>query len=488
MTTPRRALAISLASQYVTLGVQFVATIIIARLLTPAEIGIFSIAAAFIALAHLLREFGSGTYIIQEKHLTHDRIRAAFFVTMLLGWSMAAAVYFVAPWVAHFYNEHGIEYVLTFLTINFLLTPFGSITMAYQQRQVNMMAGLVVKTSATLMSAAVSIACAYAGQSYMSLAWGSIAGTVTSVLLAQWYRPPQFPLLPGIREARRVLSFGGKMSLVTVLNHISGSAPELIIGKMLGIAPVGLFSRAQGLIGLFSKLVTRGMAPALIPLVARAHRGGNTQGMAHGYLYGVSCLTGLAWPFYAGLGVAAEPLIGTLFGPAWLSAAPLVSIWAVAGLIQITSYLSEQMLIATGSVGTIARIQSVLVPVRIVLILGAATISIETVIATFILSSILRAILLWPHVRRELNITSGDYLRATRSSLLAACLVGLGFAGNAWLWQTHPEAPYWQVLLTGMASGGVVLLASLRATAHPLMAELTRAVRIILTRLSAHSR
>ena len=90
MASIRKALSLSFASKYSSLAIHTVAIMVLARLLTPAEIGVYSVGAAVVALAHVLRDFGVGNYLIQEKELTQDRIRTAFGVALVIAWVMAA--------------------------------------------------------------------------------------------------------------------------------------------------------------------------------------------------------------------------------------------------------------------------------------------------------------------------------------------------------------------------------------------------------------
>ena len=102
MTSPRRAIAFSLTTQYGIILTNLLTTAVVSRLLLPEEVGVFSIAAAFVALGLALRDFGSSEYIVQEKELTRDRIRTAFGVTLGISWMLAAVVALLAPFAGDF--------------------------------------------------------------------------------------------------------------------------------------------------------------------------------------------------------------------------------------------------------------------------------------------------------------------------------------------------------------------------------------------------
>ena len=90
MSLVRNSLYVSFIENYTITFFQFVSSVIIARILTPAEIGIFSIAVLMSGLAGTVRDFGVTQYLIQEKELTQEKIRAAMALSIVVGWCLAA--------------------------------------------------------------------------------------------------------------------------------------------------------------------------------------------------------------------------------------------------------------------------------------------------------------------------------------------------------------------------------------------------------------
>lgn len=469
MSKSRKALAFTLSSQYLSFLLQFVTTIIISRLLTPAEVGIFSMAAAFMLLGQLLRDFGTGQYLIQEKDLTTDRIRAAFMVTLATGWSVAALIFLLAPFISGFLAEPGVEAVMRILALNFALIPFGSITLAYLQRQMRFRETMIVRLISALAGAATSITCAYAGMSYYSLAWGAVVGTAASVLATNVIRPKELPRLPGFREMRRVLSFAGQMSASTVISQIGPIINELLIGKFLGVASLGLYSRGQGLVKLFESVVMRGINPVLTPLFAEKHRDGSI--LATSYLYGTTCLTGLSWPFYATLLVLAPDVITVLFGDNWLAAAPLVQAWSLGAIIRAPIVLNSHLFIATGNISVILHRQLILTPIGVTTTLFTAHISLNAVAIAAIPMSMLWVAAFMPKMMSIAGIIPKQLAKALSPSLIVAICTAL----CAWLavWGLGHLGISHAVprLLAGGSAAGIAFIIVMTLTSHPLVNE-----------------
>ncbi len=481
MISARQAMALSFTSQYLVLLVNIGSTIVIARLLTPEEVGIYSIGAAFVALGQVLRDFGSGQYIIQEKSLTPDRIRAAFTVTLGFGWITALIVLLLAPIAARFYGQPGVEDVLHLLALNFALLPFGSITMAYLQRDMAFHKTVTISFTGTLLGAITAIGCAYNGLSYMSMAWGALAGTSGTVVMAALFRPKVLPVLPGLRQLRHVLKFSGQMSASTILAQVGKSAPELIIGKLQGAAGVGLYSRGRGIIDLFQMLVLRGLNPVLMPLFARQDRAGKALGPP--YLYGISCITALAWGFYAGLGALAPEFVVVVFGDHWAPAVPLVEIWCGAAVISLSVQTAGNVLIATGNISALLRRQVLMLPVGIILVLIGANISLEALAWLGLLSSSLWVALLLPKTMSVARFSLRDYLRAILPSAPPAlATLATAYATKYWLKQVVGVGDV-TVLAVATVVGALTWLLVLYAIRHPLTQEVDRAVRMLIGRL-----
>ncbi|CCE24398.1 Polysaccharide biosynthesis protein (fragment) [Methylotuvimicrobium alcaliphilum 20Z] len=103
---------------------------VIARLLTPEEIGIFSVSASLIGIAHTLRDFGIANYLIQEKELTDDKIKSAFTITAIMAWTIASLLFITKDIIADFYNQPELTTIIQILSLNFVILPFSSIKMA----------------------------------------------------------------------------------------------------------------------------------------------------------------------------------------------------------------------------------------------------------------------------------------------------------------------------------------------------------------------
>ena len=177
---------------------------VIARVLTPAEIGVYSVASALVAVLHQIRSFGIANYLVQEVDLTHDRIRTAFGWTLVTSWTLALVVLAASLPAAAFYGDPGVAERDEGARAQFPACTFRRDRDGTARPGDAVWARAVLEISSTLALAGTSIALALRGFAYMSLAWGSLAGIVVGIVVANAYRPAGLPWLPSFRDTRRV--------------------------------------------------------------------------------------------------------------------------------------------------------------------------------------------------------------------------------------------------------------------------------------------
>jgi O-antigen/teichoic acid export membrane protein len=186
-------MALSITERYLNIALTLVSFVVIARLLTPTDFGLFSIASAIVGLAQVIRDFGVGSYLVQETDLTSQRLHTAYTLTLGLGVFFLAASLMGAPWIASFYGDARLIEVFWVLSINFLLIPIGSTSLAMLRREMRFGAIFIASMVATVGSFVVAMTMAWMGFAYMSLAWSSVAGTALTAGTAWALRPNRAP-------------------------------------------------------------------------------------------------------------------------------------------------------------------------------------------------------------------------------------------------------------------------------------------------------
>ena len=359
----KRSLLISFSGRYLGVFIQFVSIMLLSRLLTPAEIGIYTVSAAVISMAHMVRDFGISQYLIQEKDLNREKAAAALGLTYLVAWSLGILVYAAAPHIAAYYDENLIESVVHVVGFNFFIIPIGAMAPSLLRRSMSFGTLLKINLSTTLVNATLVVLLAYMGFGVMSMAWASLAGTCVAAGLGQYYLPSGYRVFPSLRNSRSVLSFGSFFLGSNMATELGTSIPDMIIGRVLGFAPLGLFSRAGGYLKIYTSLVSRASYPVVHAYFAKVNR--KSGEVADSYLRTLDLITLVGWTLLSFMALMSTQLIYVLYGNQWLDAAPVASVMCAAFMLAVVSQINDQLLVATGHVRPIFAIATISNAVKI---------------------------------------------------------------------------------------------------------------------------
>ena len=359
----KKSLIISLADRYFQTVISLVSYFIMARLLTPADIGLFSVASAAIGIAHVFREFGVGSYLIQEKDLNHTKIATAFTITLILGILLFCIFYFMAPLIAAFYKDDRLIAIFHLLSVNFLIIPLNSVSFNLLHREMRFGALFKIGILSTITSFAVSVGLASQGFGYISLVWSSLANTLVASLTVSFFRRGEMFYCPTLIDWKSVLSFGSKITLTNLTSVISNNSNDLILGRILGFAQTGIVSRAQGIMYLFHRDITTAIRGVAFPAFATAYR--ENRNLEEDFIKAVSVLTVFAWPFYGFFSLYPVEALRLFFGPQWDEAGPLVPWFCAGGAVMAICSLIPTLLPALGGVRYLVRLHLLVDPLRV---------------------------------------------------------------------------------------------------------------------------
>ena len=444
-------------------------SMVIARLLTPSELGVFSVAMVLLTFVSTVRDMGTGQYLVQEKNLTTERIRAVWAVQLGLGLTLACLVLVASYPVAAFYKEPRMLDIMLVVAFNYAVNPFGSLTYAWLMREMRFESIALMRFSATLGGAFVSIWLAWKGYGPISLAFGSLASTLTNALLAIYFRPKSFPWLPGVGEIKRVLVFGSRLTGSSIVATMSGGAPELLLGKMQGLTAAGLYSRSSGLVQMFHRLFVDAVGAVCLPWFARQSR--ERGSFVDPFLKATAYVTAFGWSFCLAVVCLAHPIVRVLYGNQWDESVDLARLLAVAMVFSVPAALCETALLSSGAVATIARVTILSALQSVVFVSVGASQGLVALGFSIIASTAVTAAIWLRATSRHIDLPLLGLMRTLRQSALVALLAAVGPALALWIYGPYPEVFVMPLVLGGV--GGLAgFVVGVMIFQHPLQDEI----------------
>ncbi|MDE5452797.1 oligosaccharide flippase family protein [Bradyrhizobium sp. CSA112] len=403
---------------------------ILARLLSPLEFGICSIALALTnVLTGYFQEFGGGNYLIQKSVLTERNIRTAFTVTLVSFLCVALLLYVLSGVAARFFAQDGLQIGIAVCAINLALAPISVTISALLRREMAFAVLARCNLVANFVSSFSAVGFAMGGWSFLAPILGMLAGTIVYTALLLVCRPQHRILRPSLEGYREVFRFGAYSSSVVILNVFYQWFPQLMIGRILDFAAVGLYSRAVNITQLFDRAILQILNPVIMPAIsARARAGGD---LKSAYLVAMELLSVLQWPSLLFIALMSDTLILIWLGPTWIDVVPLVRALCIASLSMFAAPLTYPVLVAIGRVQDTLTSSLISLPPSLLITIAASFWGVQAVAnVALIVFPFQAAVAIW-FVARRLAISPAELMRAVSKSIvvtifcMASALIGL---------------------------------------------------------------
>ena len=330
-------------------GSQLVALVILARFLSPRDFGVLNASLIVLGFSTIFSQLGVGPAIVQRPVLTDRHLRVAFTISLFFSLVTTAAVMLAAPLVAAFFKLPELTRVMRVIALLFVVAGGATVAESLAQRQLRFrwLAGVDVVAFATGF-VIVGTSLAWLGYGAWALIDAQLtAGVLRGVILLVGQRHPKRPLLE-----RRVLGelfyFGSGFTLARIGNYLAGQGDNLVVGRCLGAAALGLYGQAYQLMTAPAQLLGQVFDRVLFPAMAQVQL--ETDRLRHAYSSGVAAVAVVVLPLSVVLAVLAPEIVVVVLGPTWAGVVAPFRIFAL-GMIFRTSYkISDSLARATGAV------------------------------------------------------------------------------------------------------------------------------------------
>lgn len=476
----RKSMAWSLTGSFGFFIIQFVASVIVARLLTPAELGVYGVALAALTLLTAFQNLGFQSFIIRETDMDAATRGTVHTMAILQAIGLALLLYVGAPLLASFLDEPRVTPALRILCLYALLVPFETLASGHLQKRGRFDLLTAMALARVLVGAAALVALAYAGYSYASMAWGSVIGQLVAMAMAFALAGRDLAVRPTLSRWRKVWAYGSNILATMTLANIFSRLPDIALGKLAGMAMVGLYGRASGIIESFNTGVMYGVQRVIMKSMVDSRD--QVGRIDYVYLRAVRAATGLFWPMYAGLAVLAGPVITMIYGHKWAAAAPVLSLLCIAAVIQTALVARQEVLITTGRVSELPRLEGVRGSIGLVLFIAGASQGLVPAAASRIAEALTQHALFVRSIRVAADTSFGAIYRCYGPSLVVTIAAILPSVA---LMQWHgwddviPPAQF-----AGAIGAGMLLwLAAIHLVGHELRNEIRTVAGSVLRKL-----
>ena len=327
----------------------FLVLAVLSRLLTPNDFGLVGIAWILIELATRFGQTGIGHALIQRHELTDRHLEIGFTLSTVLGGAVAGAIWLVAPRFGHLFDEPTVSSLLRVLSVTFVISGVGVVPEHLLRRNL-LFKQLMV---ADLLSYGVgygltATVLAFQGCGVWALVWGEIVRVLIRTVTTSFYFPPRPRLRPAVREATDLISHGAGYSLTQVFDFIVRTGGYFVVGRWLGAAALGYYTRADRLASLPFQYLGGNLFEVVFPAMAQRQQRMDLVRVA--YLHGVEMLALTVLPVSALVLLCAPEIVAVVLGGQWDETVPVLRILALGIPFQTIGILNVATIRASGAV------------------------------------------------------------------------------------------------------------------------------------------
>ncbi|HET9952714.1 MAG TPA: lipopolysaccharide biosynthesis protein [Candidatus Eisenbacteria bacterium] len=455
-------------TRLVTQVISWLTTLVLARLLTPEDYGLFAMAYAVISLFELFQEFGLGVAIVRRQDLTRKHVDAIFWIIVGSSAVLALAASIAAPAAAAFYRQDRLTGMIQALSALFLLNSIGLVPYNLLTKELDFKRRSLAESVGVIVQALSSLALATLHFGVWALVLGNLArGIVRNaalLYLSRWW--PRWTR--DYQEVGSFLRFGLRVAGTGAVNTVSNVANNAIVGRFLGGTSLGHLSMAESLgkSNPFHNVTTAVINQLSLPLFSKIQN--DDEELRAYFLRITRYLAIVALPLQVGMALISAEAIHVLLPPKWNASIPLLQMLSVGGIWAVLPLPSFPLLTAKGLVSEVFRYTVVFaVVLALVYFIGAQFSTVVVVALWLIVFPLFRT---YPVVLalRCVGLSAGAYIRNIGAPLLATGFMGLAVAGVLLLLRTHGDLTR---LVAGVATGAVVYAGSLYLLAPSLIAE-----------------
>ncbi|TAM99900.1 MAG: lipopolysaccharide biosynthesis protein [Chitinophagaceae bacterium] len=341
-------------SQVIVFVVNTLSTMILARILLPADFGLVAMVAAFAGFVSIFKDMGFSMAIIQKPKVTHDQVSILFWFNIFLCLFISLIFVGLAPLIDSFYHEPRLFYIIVAYAVSIFISSLSVQHNAILSRKMEFNKIALSNIFSGILSVIVAVIMAYTGFGYWSLVYLTVSQSLFATLLLWYYCPWKPKLLFWQEGIQSFLHFGAGISGFNIINYFSRNMDNVIIGKYLGSTMLGFYSKAYQLMMLpLTKLrdpiITVG-TPALSSLLNDPER---YRRYYHRLVF-IICF--FSFPMTVFLAVFAKELILVVLGSQWIESVLIFQLLSISALIQPITGTTGVILISTGHAGRYFKI------------------------------------------------------------------------------------------------------------------------------------
>lgn len=405
-------------------GVQFVFSIILARLLSPSDYGIIAMVTIFFAVAQSFVDSGFSNALVRKMDRVEEDLSTCFYFNIAVGLVAYIVLFFIAPFVATFYNQPILSPIIRITGLGVVLNSLCVVQQALFTINIDFKSQAKITLSATVISGIVGIILAYQGYGIWALVWQGVASSIVRMgllwLMSKWrprtgFSKPSFNYLFG---------YGSKLLASGLLDTIYNNIYPIVIGKFYNPAQLGNYSRALGWAQLPSANITSILQRVTFPVLSAIQD--DTLRLQNSYRRLLKLSAFIVFPLMMGLAAMASPVIRVILTAKWDGCVLYLQILCFALMLYPIHAINLNLLQVKGRSDIFLRLEIIKKIIGVIILIITIPLGITAMCLGMVFSSIICLIINTYYTSRFIDVGLLTQLKDLKIILINSLVMGGG--------------------------------------------------------------
>lgn len=328
------------------MGVTFLVSIVLARLLSPDDYGLLGIIGIFTAVCNTIINAGFTTALIRKKDATDDDYNTVFIVNLGVSIFLYAVIYLCSPLIADFFNRSELVDLTRGASLSMIIGALALVQQTILTKRIDFKSQTIITLLASLCSGAIGIVLAFCGFGVWALVAQQLSmqaiRTVLLWIVNRWIPKMRF----SVESFHELFGFGWKIMVSWVLDTIWKELYQLVVGKFYSSATLGQYTRSKHFAQMLSSNLTNVIQRVTYPVLSDMQDDKSRMVSAYRKIIKITMFVTAISMF--SLGAVSEPLLYCLIGPKWHDAAVYLPLICINGALYPLHAINLNMLQVQG--------------------------------------------------------------------------------------------------------------------------------------------
>ncbi|MBS6764915.1 MAG: lipopolysaccharide biosynthesis protein [Clostridium sp.] len=308
-------------------GVEFIVSILLARLLAPDVYGTIALVTVFTTILNVFVDSGFGNALIQKKDADELDFSSVFYFNIVICSLLYIGMFFAAPLIAQFYDMPDLTPVVRVLSLTLIISGVKNIQQAYVSKNMLFKRFFFATLGGTLAAAIVGIAMAYVGLGVWALvAQQLVNATIDTVILwitVKWRPKAKF----SFQRLCTLLNYGWKLLASSLLDTVYKNVRQLVIGKFYSAEDLAFYNQGNKYPNLLTSNINSSIDSVLLPVMSKEQDDVNrVRSMTR---RSIQTSIFIMAPIMCGMCATASKLISIVLTDKWLPCVPFFQVFCI---------------------------------------------------------------------------------------------------------------------------------------------------------------